>query len=375
MADNISMEKLIALRTLIDTKLRDEGVYTQLRSLIQGTHAPDVAISNVLESDIVTQLIESIKQDKNLIANCNETVPNIEEKVICNQNTMLHLRILGGRAFIDCIDYLASSQSRQCFQLDIVFNNQRFSTNEVLCGVEPAFDATFLITLPTPTASTFEIIPKWEALCRIREPLHLILVKVLQKQLPQNLTGDDHATAHFPVQLEGPLKLAAGILDIRLDLIPFRKSTAIAHDVAQYLQKELLTINAIHTQFYQYSKQWWEEFTLEHEHNNARSIKIFTEDETHRYRMVCTYLTPLQSRYLTTPSEAARFVSLIPFIRSVAIGGGGRQDGWKSLPAFLSLGKGDCEEHTILLVSLLLGFGLDAYVALGSIRSKTTATI
>jgi len=47
---------------------------------------------------------------------------------------------------------------------------------------------------------------------------------------------------------------------------------------------------------------------------------------------------------------------------------------WNHFHTFLSLGRGDCEDHAILLCSLLLGFGLDAYVCVGAVRESTGAT-
>lgn len=42
---------------------------------------------------------------------------------------------------------------------------------------------------------------------------------------------------------------------------------------------------------------------------------------------------------------------------------------WNTCHTFLSLGKGDLENHVLLLCSLLLGFGLDAYVCVGTVCS------
>lgn len=69
-------------------------------------------------------------------------------------------------------------------------------------------------------------------------------------------------------------------------------------------------------------------------------------------------------RALNTPYEAARFVSLIPYERRENPGGE-KIELWQSTHTFLSIGKGDVEDHSILLCNLLLGFGLDAYVAVG----------
>jgi len=44
-----------------------------------------------------------------------------------------------------------------------------------------------------------------------------------------------------------------------------------------------------------------------------------------------------------------------------------RLDVWHSLHTFIAQRSGDVQEHAVLLCSLLLGFGLDAYVCVGTV--------
>jgi len=73
----------------------------------------------------------------------------------------------------------------------------------------------------------------------------------------------------------------------------------------------------------------------------------------------------MADRLLDSPLHAARFVSLIPFERQDAPGAE-REEIWHSMQSFLSRGCGDSEDHAVLLCNLLLGFGLDAYVVVGT---------
>ena len=83
---------------------------------------------------------------------------------------------------------------------------------------------------------------------------------------------------------------------------------------------------------------------------------------------MCTYVSPVRAgRLVDSPRHAARFVSLIPFERRAGVCGR-RVDSWQSWHSFLSKGRGDVEDHATLLCSLLLGFGLDAYVCIGRAR-------
>lgn len=73
----------------------------------------------------------------------------------------------------------------------------------------------------------------------------------------------------------------------------------------------------------------------------------------------------IAERILDSPHHASRFVSLIPFQRLddfdtdwVEI--------WHSIQAFLAWGCGDVEDHAVLLCNLLQGFGLKAFVCVGT---------
>ena len=70
-------------------------------------------------------------------------------------------------------------------------------------------------------------------------------------------------------------------------------------------------------------------------------------------------------RILDSPLHAARFVSLIPFER-LEVPGSDKVEVWHSMQSFLARGCGDAEDHAVLLCNLLIGFGLDAYVAVGT---------
>ena len=75
------------------------------------------------------------------------------------------------------------------------------------------------------------------------------------------------------------------------------------------------------------------------------------------------------SRSLATPINAFRFVSLIPFDRTHSLGGK-RVERWNTFHTFLAKGSGDVEDHCSLLCSLLLGFGLEAYVVMGTANDE-----
>ena len=146
--------------------------------------------------------------------------------------------------------------------------------------------------------------------------------------------------------------------------------------------------------FYLYAKQWWSDFLQIRSSHSTRLVKIFSNDEFGTRKAVTSFVSPITCRWLETPRHAARFVSLIDFAPSQRVGdvrygflGVGIDilskyffnistnlysslEVWQSLHSFISVGKGDVQDHCLLLCSLLLGFHLDAYVTLGTDSSN-----
>ena len=107
--------------------------------------------------------------------------------------------------------------------------------------------------------------------------------------------------------------------------------------------------------------------------DNRPLIKLIAEDECGQNRVCCDYICPIyplrNSQLANGPRFAARFVSLIPFNRVNSLSGG-RREQWLPAQAMLLRRAGDVEDHANLLCSLLLGWGMNAYVCSGYIRSS-----
>ena len=120
--------------------------------------------------------------------------------------------------------------------------------------------------------------------------------------------------------------------------------------------------------FINYASIWWEDYKNIRPENSSRIIKLFlpTEDrEFYSYKPAMSLIESyIIGRNINTPYEAARFVSLLPYERRENPGGE-KIEIWHTIHSFLALMKGDVEDHCTLLCSLLLGFGLEAYIAAG----------
>jgi centrosomal protein CEP76 len=118
------------------------------------------------------------------------------------------------------------------------------------------------------------------------------------------------------------------------------------------------------------ARAWWARARKQYPHVENRVVKILAEDETGQHRFVSSFVAPhTPPRELINARFAARFVSLVPFKRDMGLTGG-RIETWRCAHALLSRVQGDAEDHAILLCGLLLGWGLNAWVALGTIDSS-----
>lgn len=126
--------------------------------------------------------------------------------------------------------------------------------------------------------------------------------------------------------------------------------------------------------FLAHARQWWQDYLGIRASHAARLVKLFAADEAGRSRPICKTICPLPAgRHLDTPQQAARFVSLLPHRSTLAVGtpsstsdGGVHEEQWCNLHTILCKGGGGPQDHAILLCSLLLGFGADAYVCIGT---------
>lgn len=164
-----------------------------------------------------------------------------------------------------------------------------------------------------------------------------------------------------------------GLIDLELEIAPSPRPGATGAPlidpsiIDKQIALEQSTTSANRRRFHSYAKSWWNDYLQIRPDHLQRVIKMFACNEDDERVFVCTFLRPIHcSRILPTALHAARFVRLIPFVPDVDVGGE-RTNVWNSLHVFLSRGYGDVEDHCALLCSLLLGFGLDAYVVCGKV--------
>lgn len=182
----------------------------------------------------------------------------------------------------------------------------------------------------------------------------------------------NHEFAHANLA-KGPL----GILKINYQLVTKggHKVKVSEEALDGQLEAESKSVALKAKSFFDFSQIWYSEYKQLKSDFGKRAVKIYVEHNTSvafdsgqfdaaPLKPIFTYLSKLKLRGIDSPEHAARFVSLIPFTKEeqatkpLAT--------WRNLHSFVAEGRGSVQDHSSLLCSLLLGFGLDAFVCVGS---------
>ncbi|XP_014670926.1 PREDICTED: centrosomal protein of 76 kDa-like [Priapulus caudatus] len=312
----------------------------------------------------------------------NSAAPSPQKGSLDPARRHLYLHVVSGKAFLEHLQQPFSfhGQSSSTFTLHVHYCGQRFRSRPVACACEPDFGEGFLLELHNDALGDGAKMADTTTLLGMCDPVHMVLVST-------NPSGEDTLVAshnlewrhlltrpasrsNTAIELTGigrESKIPVGVLEVRLELIPSLTQTLDEDLLSTQLGLERSRSAESERLFLVYAKEWWREYLQVRESHSSRLVKIFAQDETASHRPVCTYLWPLTAgRLLDTPRQAARFVSLIPYEKTSSVGADDSVELWASPHAFLARRRGDCENHALLLCGLLLGFGLDAYVCLGT---------
>eukprot|EP00064_Thunnus_orientalis_P000978 superscaffoldBa00000059_g979 len=302
----------------------------------------------------------------------------------------LYLQVLGGKAFLEHLQEPEPLPGQVCstFTLYLHFRNQRFRSKPVPCACEPDLKEGFLLEIHRDGIGDGSKMADATTMLSMCDPVHLVLIKTdtsSETTLVSSYFLDWRTVLNVPsgktcfaVELMGvgsESKLPAGVLTVSLELYPPLTETLNTDIISTQQSLERQRTAEKERLFLVYAKQWWREFLEIRPSHQSKMVKIFAQDENGVNRPVCSYVRVLRAgRLLESPRQAARFVSLLAHEKAPVVGGGGKQEQWCTLMAFLCRGKGDCEDHATLLCSLLLGFGLDAYVCVGTKAKGTPHT-
>ncbi|CAL8135385.1 unnamed protein product [Orchesella dallaii] len=330
----------------------------------------------------------------------------------------LKMEIRGGKAFLDHLldesrsDDVASENNmnvknefRAKLVLHVFYKSLRFTAKPVECRCDPDFKDIFLIDIGRFDHRGGGDGSVASQILSINEPLRIMVVRedvnlhVLGGSLVAYCAHDwrsilvtENGLKNFPLELMGigpEHNVCVGILQVRLSLVPIpheriSESTyldKVNHAGASHEDRERNFIATV--------KRWWKEYIEIRADHQLRLIRLFAYDEKMVAKPVMAFVKPVQlDDLLGTPFNAAWFVSLLPlngnqhtncsgttgykFLPGIQNGIGGcfLSERWQNVETTIISKSGTVEDHAVLLTSLLLSFGLDAYVALGTKRGK-----
>ena len=375
-----SVELQTAIKQQIHDHLSGSGVFTDLKKIVSTVlgGGGDAAIDAAGQSAVLSQM---------LIRAARMGPPPDPSR------SHLHVTLLGGRAFSD--DSVSGASEAPAFTTGglphtggtlcacLAFGPQRFRSAPVPLCAEPKLSGSFLVELPRPEQLAAAEPSRALELLAVEEMLHLLVVEQVPaggQRLVSSLLVDWRKVLHvgsciLSLQLPGvgeASKLPAGVVELRLELRPFlplgdRLSEA---DLILEIKRQRTRQTEQERKFIAYSKAWWADYLAARPSHRERNVQLFALSELGLRRPITCYVRPLLAdRLLDSPLHAAHFVSLIDFERTDTLGAAAPEI-WQTNHATLAVRHGDAEEHAVLLCSLLLGFGLDAYVCLGTDHAR-----
>ena len=281
----------------------------------------------------------------------------------------------------------ANDHPASIIECHIIFRGECKSSHEIPCQTSSDIEINFTASLLMSDFQTDEVEDDWHAIVYItsRPSLHgseisgyrqLMARAFLDLRLAQVYQEDFLSVEIFHCfdLTDGLESGTAGVLFIRLNTEGYTTTDEKSAELNMRIQGTQNQINYEMHQNFQAMRILWAKARKNFPFiENRPQIKLIAEDECGQNRICCDFVHPIfpprDHQLANGPRFAARFVSLIPFNRLCSLSGG-RRESWLPAQAMLLRRSGDIEDHANLLCSLLLGWGMNAFVCSGCIRSS-----
>lgn len=368
------------LRTYIDIKLKDPQFLQRLYKEMRLTKSKE-QIEN-MDSDEMYAFIVKNNLLENLIKEGADPQQMhagdfVAEETIPLDDINLKVTVVEGKGFTE---YLDRENPKKKLRVGISFLKNRAMTRTVNAVYHPIFDQTFLMSFGSmlqANQTTFDY------LLRLKSPLSVVLVEEDLDTKNRKLLAEKnvewrfvmvHKSLSMNLELVNaiPAKGPFGILKISFQMVTKSGEKIKLSEAALdgQLDKESKATSLKAANFFDFSQAWYSEYKSLSPEFAKRAVKIYVEHSTGAAyenaprKPIFSYLSKLRLRGIDSPEQAGRFVSLIPFKKPDDPSNVLRT--WRYFHSFLAEGRGEVQDHAALLCSLLLGFGLDAYLLVGS---------
>ena len=281
----------------------------------------------------------------------------------------------------------ANDHPASIIECHIIFRGECKSSEEIPCQTSSDIEINFTADLLMTELQSDEVEDDWHAIVYITSRpavngsgisgyRQLMARAFLDLRLAQIYQEDFLSLEIFHCfdLTDGLESGTAGVLFIKLSTEGYTTTDEKSAELSAKIQGTQNQINYEMHQNFQAMRILWAKARKNFPFvENRPMIKLIAEDECGQNRICCDFVRPIypprDSELANGPRFAARFVSLIPFNRLCSLSGG-RRESWLPAQAMLLRRSGDIEDHANLLCSLLLGWGMNAFVCSGYIRSS-----
>ncbi|KPI87874.1 hypothetical protein ABL78_3031 [Leptomonas seymouri] len=375
-------EHLKSMKSTIHAFLQDTHVYDSIRDIVDtyvsrhegksiSPENPSEIMKLVREKGILQELVSKIQTRSVATAAGTPTIPS-------DGRFYLLVRLNGGRAFVDNFDVAHSSALKRSVVFAAHFGSQRFRSAPKPCSAEPSFDDEFLFEVDATAFGFSEI-----DLIEVSTPFHIAVLREDSQLNVAELLGENiidwrkvlkSGCVGLTVELCGRnAGVPAGIVDLQLELVSRKRIRYKEEDIAMRVEQQRLAVTNADREFLVYTRRWWSEYQSLRPTHKERKLKLFAATTTGRMVPVTHFVSPMQAEFgIDSPQDAARFVSLLRVTSDAADSVNPlnvETSTWLTPFIFLSQRQGHSCNHAALLCSLLLGFGMDAYCAMGTCQN------
>eukprot|EP01063_Lacrimia_lanifica_P013728 TRINITY_DN20343_c0_g1_i1.p1 TRINITY_DN20343_c0_g1~~TRINITY_DN20343_c0_g1_i1.p1 ORF type:complete len:661 (+),score=204.26 TRINITY_DN20343_c0_g1_i1:103-2085(+) len=413
MEDLLPPDKIRELRKVVDHHLRAGNVYNQVREVLAeftaregGEPTCDALLGLVQEKGLIQRIVNDSVDPFQLGTGRGARLASSRVQTD-GAARYLHVRLMGGRAFLEHLDtdpvattfVNQAARPREQLFACLQFGGQRFKSAGADCVCDPDLDDSFLVNLDEELArkgvNQLARHAQGRDLLRLNTPLQVVLVRHDPVRKVNRYVGENKiewrsvlksGVVNLSVELGGGgqgLKVPVGVLELQLELLPVQPNLS-DDEITSHINAERNALTAAEREFLVFARRWWQEYHAVSPQFQQRYVKVFAtlQSPTNSTTPVTAFVTPLPpSRFMPSPLLSARFVALLSYDRDDdratsgnGVAGTAAPDSWVDPFTFLTLGKGNAHEHANLLCSLLLGHGLDAWVALGVDTQNNHAT-
>ncbi|KAI6647547.1 Centrosomal protein of 76 kDa [Oopsacas minuta] len=403
MDSEVSMESQVDeyredIKQLVHTHMTSINMSEEVRQLMEGMDSGDEVDNDVIfqkltDRGLIGPVFDSV--DKFVKEKQEVIVPpphsSLIRREVKDKERCLELTLQRGRGFLEHLpsDDLLPGTPAPTFSIHASFQGQRLSSGDLSCLCEVEIQHSFKFSL----SASLQVDKKGPDLLAVSEGVYLVLVRreldgrrVLiglgklewRRVLTERGQRMEGSLDVLGVGNEATVPIGALEYSLNMNLSP--GDTAFLRDnpiTRQLLDTQLGVEQGRRDEqlrlFLIYSKQWCHEYSQLRPSHRIRKLPLFSSSEGGSPSLACIYVTPLRThRLIESPRSALRFCSLIPR-RSDPLCPGQTSLGelWLSRLAVLSSRGAGEADRAVLLCSLLLGFGLNAFVCAGTNRIGT----